>query len=75
VEGVPVNLGSNRIILNPGGVGQPRDNDPRAAYAIYDSDLQVIEHFRVEYDIKATQEKMSRLGLPQLLIERLAYGR
>jgi predicted phosphodiesterase len=75
VEGVPVELGDNRVIINPGGVGQPRDNDPRAAYAIYDSDSGILEHFRVEYDIQGTQEKMSEAGLPQLLITRLAYGR
>lgn len=75
VEGIPVQLGDNRLILNPGGVGQPRDNDPRAAYAVYDSDLQVIEHFRVEYDVKTTQNKMRQAGLPEMLAARLDYGR
>jgi diadenosine tetraphosphatase ApaH/serine/threonine PP2A family protein phosphatase len=75
VEGTQVKLADNRLFINPGGVGQPRDNDPRAAYALYDSELQVIEHFRVAYDIKAAQEKMSRAGLPLQLIERLSYGR
>lgn len=75
LEGVPVQLGNNRLIINPGGVGQPRDNDPRAAYAVYDNDSGIVEHFRVEYDINATQEKMRRAGLPETLVTRLDYGR
>ena len=75
MEGVPVQLGKNRLIINPGGVGQPRDNDPRAAYAVYDGDSGTIEHFRVEYDINLTQEKMRQAGLPETLITRLDYGR
>jgi predicted phosphodiesterase len=65
---------SNRLIINPGGVGQPRDGDPRASYAIYDSHVQVIYHYRVEYDITATQQKMMECNLPPPLIERLSYG-
>ncbi len=71
----PVALGTDRLIINPGGVGQPRDGDPRASYAVHDSDEGAIYHHRVEYDIAATQEKMRRHELPEFLIERLTYGR
>ena len=71
----PVELSSEKLIVNPGGVGQPRDADPRASYAVFDSGLNTITHHRVEYDIARTQEKMRRHDLPPFLIERLAYGR
>lgn len=67
--------GRDRMIINPGGVGQPRDGDPRAAYAIYDSEAGVITPYRVAYDIAATQAKMRKLELPSNLIIRLSYGR
>jgi len=67
-------LGENRLIINPGGVGQPRDGDPRAAYAIYDERDNTIRHYRVPYDIEATQERMARWGLPHFLAMRLSYG-
>ncbi len=70
-----VKLGEQRLIINPGAVGQPRDGDPRASYAVYDSEPDAIAHYRVEYDIAATQEKMRRHGLPESLVERLSYGR
>ncbi|MBM3118850.1 MAG: metallophosphoesterase family protein [Chloroflexi bacterium] len=71
-NGLP--LGENRLIINPGGVGQPRDGDPRASYAIYDTDNQTVYHYRVEYDIAATQKKMTEYGLPLPLIVRLGQG-
>ena len=71
----PLALNNDRLIINPGGLGQPRDGDPRASYGIYDSDEGTVNHHRVEYDIPATQEKMKKHGLPQFLIERLAHGR
>ena len=71
----PVALDGERMIINPGGIGQPRDGDPRSSYAVYDSDSRTIYHHRVEYDIAATQEKMTERGLPRYLIERLARGR
>jgi predicted phosphodiesterase len=64
-----------RYLLNPGSIGQPRDGDPRAAFAIADLDHQVIEFWRVPYDIAAVQERMQSAGLPHPLIERLAAGR
>ncbi len=71
----PVALGSDRTIINPGSVGQPRDGDPRASYAIYDSDSSHLYHHRAEYDIPKTQAKMEERGLPQYLIDRLPRGR
>lgn len=64
----------NRFIINPGGVGQPRDGDPRAAFMIYDSETG-FEFYRVPYDFKKTQEKIIKAGLPQYLAIRLAFGR
>jgi predicted phosphodiesterase len=63
-----------RLIINPGSVGQPRDRDPRAAYAAIDTEKQTIYHHRVEYNIRHTAEKMLRLGLPERLAIRLNYG-
>ena len=71
----PVEVGDGRAIVNPGSVGQPRDGDPRASYAVYDSDAETITHHRVDYDIPATQSKMHERGLPEYLAERLTYGR
>lgn len=67
-------LGRNRLIINPGGVGQPRDSDPRASYAIYDSETRLIRLYRVPYDIRSTQDKMVAYGLPMRLVSRLSYG-
>jgi predicted phosphodiesterase len=64
-----------RYLLNPGSIGQPRDGDPRSAFAIADLDHQVIEFWRVPYDIAAVQGRMQTAGLPYPLIERLAAGR
>ena len=64
-----------RYLLNPGSVGQPRDGDPRAAFAIADQEYRVIEFWRVPYDIPAVQKRMERVNLPYPLIERLAVGR
>jgi len=73
--GQPVRLGVDRLIINPGGVGQPRDGDPRASFAIYDSDQKDITHLRVEYDIAKTKEKIIERGLPTRLADRLSSGR
>ncbi|MEO5356778.1 MAG: metallophosphatase family protein [Nitrospirae bacterium YQR-1] len=61
-----------RYIVNVGSVGQPRDNDPRASYAVVDD--ETIEIVRVQYDIVRTQAEMESFGLPAKLIERLSYG-
>lgn len=63
-----------RLIINPGSVGQPRDRDPRAAYAVLDTEKQTFYHHRVEYNIRQTAEKMLKLGLPERLAVRLNYG-
>ena len=63
-----------RAIINPGGVGQPRDGDPRAAFMIYDTE-RGFEFYRVPYPFEKTQEKIIKAGLPHYLAVRLAYGR
>jgi predicted phosphodiesterase len=67
-------LNEERWIINPGGVGQPRDRDPRPSYAVYDSGPRTIQRHRVTYNIAVTQEKMRQAHLPQYLIDRLDYG-
>jgi predicted phosphodiesterase len=67
-------LGEHRMIINPGSVGQPRDGDPRASYAIYNVDEQVVHHYRVAYNVESVQQRMVDLGLPAFLSERLGYG-
>jgi len=67
-------IGKDRLIINPGGVGQPRDGDPRASYTLCDSKTGMFRLFRVPYDIEATQEKMMREGLPVPLVARLSRG-
>lgn len=64
-----------RYLLNPGSVGQPRDGDARAAFAIADLDHGVVEFWRAPYDIQSVQDRMARAGAPESLIERLALGR
>jgi predicted phosphodiesterase len=64
-----------RLLVNPGSVGQPRDGDVRASFAIWDSDRGRIEFYRAEYDVKRTQEKMRQADLSTYLIDRLAHGR
>ena len=72
---VPVPLGNDRYIINPGSVGQPRDGVPTASYLLHDSDAETITHHRAAYDIPATQQKMREIRLPDFLIDRLATGR
>ena len=61
-------------LINAGSVGQPRDGDPRAAYAVYHTD-GVIVFSRVEYNIAEAQRSISAAGLPQSLANRLGIGR
>ncbi len=65
----------NRYLINIGSVGQPRDNDNRACYLIFDTDEYEVFYRRVEYDISATQDKMAEHKMPEMLISRLAIGR
>jgi diadenosine tetraphosphatase ApaH/serine/threonine PP2A family protein phosphatase len=64
-----------KYLLNPGSVGQPRDGDPRAAYAIVDDRKRHVELYRVQYDVEAAQQKILDAGLPEPLARRLAAGR
>ena len=64
-----------KYLLNPGSIGQPRDGDPRAAFAIADFEHNVVEFWRVPYDIPAVQERMRDASLPDPLIHRLSLGR
>ena len=63
-----------RCLVNPGSVGQPRDGDPRAAYAIVDTAASTITFQRASYDIERTQERIRARGLPAMFAERLAFG-
>jgi predicted phosphodiesterase len=65
----------SRYLVNPGSVGQPRDGDPRAAYAIYDTETKRLDLIRLPYPLEITQEKMLKVGLPDPLARRLALGR
>lgn len=65
---------NQRAILNPGSVGQPRDHDPRASYAIFYPEENVWEPHRVEYDVASVQERIYRAGLPQRHGLRLSEG-
>jgi predicted phosphodiesterase len=62
-------------LVNPGSVGQPRDGDPRAAYAVYDTGAQMLTYFRAPYDVEAAQKRIREVGLPPILADRLAVGR
>lgn len=74
VTNVGLMLGRSRLIINPGGVGQPRDGDPRASYAIYDSESKQVRLYRIPYHIQTTQDKMMQNGLPIRLVVRLQHG-
>lgn len=74
-DGDVIELGARRLIMNPGGAGQPRDGDPRTAYAIYDTDERTVSFYRIPYDIERTQREMSEVRLPERLIHRLSLGR
>lgn len=63
-----------RYIINPGGVGQPRDGDPRAAYALYDTADGTVSFYRVTYPVPVTQKKILDAGLPSGLASRLSRG-
>jgi diadenosine tetraphosphatase ApaH/serine/threonine PP2A family protein phosphatase len=64
-----------RYVVNPGSVGQPRDGDPRAAYAIYDSEALALVLKRIPYAVDAAQRRILVAGLPPSLANRLAVGR
>ena len=63
-----------RTIANPGSVGQPRDRDPRAAYAIYDDQTRDWDYRRIPYNIPEVQKRMRSAGLPERHVNRLGAG-
>ena len=67
--------GGLRYLLNPGSVGQPRDGDWRAAFAVYDQGLSLFTWVRLPYDVLKTQQSIRRAGLPDFLADRLYQGR
>lgn len=71
-ERIKINTG--RWIINPGSVGQPRDGDPAASYALLDPDAGEWEYRRVAYPFEETQARMRHFKLPERLIERLSHG-
>ena len=84
VEGHPPHMGflrtadvpqDRKVLINPGSVGQPRDRDPRAACAVYDTETAAIRPLRVEYDIAETQALMREANLPGRFSRRLEEGR
>jgi diadenosine tetraphosphatase ApaH/serine/threonine PP2A family protein phosphatase len=66
---------NRRYLVNPGSVGQPRDGDWRAAFAIYDTDARIVTFYRVPYNLRVAQEKINAANLPPRLASRLATGR
>jgi diadenosine tetraphosphatase ApaH/serine/threonine PP2A family protein phosphatase len=62
-------------MINPGSIGQPRDGDWRAAFAVFDSIQRVVTFFRVPYEVRLAQEKILAAHLPARLATRLAAGR
>ncbi|MDQ6780673.1 MAG: metallophosphatase family protein [Candidatus Eremiobacteraeota bacterium] len=63
-----------RYIINPGSVGQPRDHNPQASFALYDPARRIVEIHRVEYDVAGVQRRMHQAKLPPQLAERLSIG-
>lgn len=73
-DGDVLDVSAGRFFINPGSVGQPRDGDPRAAYAIYEPEARRVIFRRVEYRVADTQRDMRAAGLPESLVSRLAVG-
>jgi diadenosine tetraphosphatase ApaH/serine/threonine PP2A family protein phosphatase len=65
---------ARRYLINPGSVGQPRDRNPRASFAIVDTGRMTANFVRVAYDTKKTQSAIVKAGLPRILAARLSYG-
>ena len=73
-EGTELVLGADRLLLNPGSVGQPRDSDPRAAWLQIDKGAGRARFRRTSYPVEQTQAEMRERGLPEALAARLSYG-
>ncbi len=65
---------TRRYLINPGSVGQPRDHDPRAAYAMYDSDARRLTLYRIAYNVEGARRRILTAGLPHILADRLVHG-
>ncbi len=65
---------NNKYLFNVGSIGQPRNGDPRASFAVWDTDQMSMSRYLLPYDIKTTQQKILDAGLPARLAERLEYG-
>ena len=65
---------NSKLILNPGSVGQPRDRDPRAAYAIYDTEAKTWTPRRAEYNVAEVQKRIREAGLPEKHAVRIGEG-
>ena len=72
--GSRIDLDPNRVLLNPGSVGQPRDGDPRAAYLVLDLDARQVSWHRVAYDVEPVRQAIHAAGLPARLGDRLVVG-
>ncbi|MFA6928863.1 MAG: metallophosphoesterase family protein [Lentisphaeria bacterium] len=66
---------SDKVMINVGSVGQPRDNDPRSCAVIFEVETRTVEMLRIEYDVTSAQEKIRAAGLPERFAARLALGR
>ena len=64
-----------RYLVNPGSIGQPRDGNPLASFAIFDDQSRTVTIYRVPYRIEHAQQKILDAGLPRPLADRLALGR
>jgi predicted phosphodiesterase len=73
VEGTAYRL-EERSLINAGSVGQPRDGDPRAAYAVLDTDAGTVTFYRSSYEVDETQRRIHARGLPEMFADRLAFG-
>ncbi|MDG5815244.1 metallophosphoesterase family protein [Chitinispirillales bacterium ANBcel5] len=67
--------GAERVLINVGSVGQPRDRNPNSSYGIFDTDTMEFSFRRVTYDIEKTQAKMRKIKMPEFLANRLVEGR
>ncbi len=65
---------TNKYIVNVGSTGQPRDGDSRACFSVFDTEQNLIEYVRLEYDIEKTRKKIKKAGLPMFLADRLKKG-
>ncbi len=73
-DSIKIEMG-RKYFINTGSVGQPRDGDWRASYAIFDTDAQEVSIYRLEYDVETAQQKILDAGLPEMLASRLAVGK